>query len=188
MYSSSSVLNSSDTHPQMKNVTQTSIFLGNKLRCSIFKEHDVYMKLQFKTRELSSNQSVLCARYDLVFSANGQQIWIFNFIIPSDFIKIQQFLEEFAHQFLITDEVLTAASLHHLCHFQNRINQLELDEARDNLKSRFIEDMTSKHIIILDDNDTMISQWDTYMKTEFELDTSIFRYKPNAATIKVNYF
>ena len=174
----------------MKNVTQTKIFLGNKLRYCKFKETDVYMKLQFKTREISSNQSVLCARYDLVFSAKGQQIWQFIFIIPSDFNKIQQFLEDFAHQFIITDEVLRAAGLHHLCHFQNGIDQLELDEARDNLKARFIEDMASKHIIILEDNDTIISQWDTtsQVKLEFYLDTTIFRYKPNPTPIKVHYF
>ena len=113
--------NSTAIHPQMVNVKQTKIFIGNKLRCRIFEEYDVFIKLQFKTREISSTQSVLCARYDLQFSENHQQMWIFTFIIPSDINNIQQFLEDFAHYFLVTDEVLTTASLHHKCHFQNQI-------------------------------------------------------------------
>ena len=93
--------NSTTIHPHMGNVTQIKIFIGNKLRSRIFEEHDVFIKLQFKTREISSCQSVLCVRYDFVCSENGQQIWMFMFIIPSYLNNIQEYLEEFAHQFLM---------------------------------------------------------------------------------------
>jgi sulfur transfer complex TusBCD TusB component (DsrH family) len=181
----STVDNASATHPQMENVIETNILLGNKTLFFNFQENNVYLKIQHKTRQISSTQAVLCARYDLKFSENHQQIWMLLFIIPSNLGNIQQFLEEFANLFLISDGVLTAASLHNKCHFQNRLNQHELDEAKDNLVARFKADMASKHIIIIEDNDTMISQWNTYLKTEFDPDLTQLRYKP---TVYILFF
>ena len=37
--------------------------------------------------------------------------------------------------------------------------------------------MAEGNIIIIEDNDTMISEWDTYLKTEFDIDTTQFCYK-----------
>ena len=138
------------------------------------------MKLQYKKRQLSANQSILCSRYELQFSINNSQHWIINFIIPNDFIIIPEFLEDFAREFIITDEVYRAAGLHHKCHFQNKIEQDDLDEeVRVELRAIFKRRMESNNIIILEDDDLLISKYGVNMKTEFHVDISQFRFKPS---------
>ena len=167
-------------HPLMLNVKQYLICVGTKPFWCNTPDKQVNLKLKYKTRQISEQQSALCARYEIVFSNIDkffdQQIWIFNFIISSTDNNIHQFLEEFAQQYLITDEVLTRAGLQQMCHFQNCLNQNELDLAQTELKTRFRQNMAERNIIIIEDNDTMISEWDTYLKTEFDIDTTQFCY------------
>ena len=118
---------------------------------------------------------MLCARYEIVCSniekVFDQQRCILNIIIPLTDNNIHQILEEFAQQYLITDEVVTIAGLQNLFHFKNRHNQNELDLAQTKLKTRCRQNMAERNIIIIEDNNTMISEWDTYLKTEFDIDT-----------------
>ena len=132
----------------MLNVKQYQIYVGTKPCWCITPHKQVNYKLKFKTRQISAQQSVLCARYEIVFSNIDkfidQQILIFNLIITSTDNNIHQFLEEFAQQYLITDEVLTRAGLQHFCHFKNRHNQNELDLAQTELKTRFRQNMAEQ--------------------------------------------
>ena len=162
----------------MLNVKQYQIYVGTKpIWCNTLNKQ-VNLKLKLKTRQISTQQSLLCARYEIVCSNIDtffdQQIWICNIIISSTNNNIHQFVEDIAQQYFITNEVLTRAGLPHLCHLQNRLNQNELDLAE--LKTGFRQ-IVERNIIIIEDNDTMISEWDMYLKTEFGIDTTQFRYK-----------
>jgi hypothetical protein len=178
MSSNSSATSSNVDHP-MIGVKETKIYLGNTMPS--FKElgKNIFMKLQYKKRQLSANQSILCARYELDFSIHGSTHWVINFIIPNDFIIIPEFLEDFAREFIITDEVYRAAGLHHKCHFQNGIEQDDLDEARVELRAIFKRRMESKNIIILEDDDLLINKYPVFTKTDFHVDISQFRFKPS---------
>ena len=103
-----------------------SIYLGNQLKLSYLKQFDVYLKLQFKRRELGFNLSILCARYDVEIS-DFNYIWMITFLIPQSENDEEQFLEDFAWTFLLTDPVLNRVGLHHLCRFQNRLGQDNVD-------------------------------------------------------------
>ena len=74
-------------HPYMLNVKQYQIYVGNKPFLCNTPVKQVNLQLKLKTRQISAQQSVLCARYEIVFANDDkffdQQIWIFNFIIPS---------------------------------------------------------------------------------------------------------
>ena len=178
MSSNSSATSSNVDHP-MIGVKETKIYLGNTMPS--FKElgKNIFMKLQYKKRQLTANQSILCARYELDFLIHGSTHWIINFIITNDFIIIPEFLEDFAREFIITDEVYRAAGLHHKCHFQNGIEQDDLDEARVELRAIFKRRMESKNIIILEDDDLLINKYPVFTKTDFHVDISQFRFKPS---------
>ena len=89
-------------HPHMLNVKQYQIYVENKPFWWYTPDKQVNLQLKFKTRQIFAQQSVLCARYEIVFANDDeffdQQIWIFNFIIPSTDNEIHQFLEKFAQQ------------------------------------------------------------------------------------------
>ena len=170
---------SSNVDQQMIGVKETKIYLGNTMPNFKALGVNIFMKLQYKKRQLSANQSILCSRYELQFSIHNSQYWIINFIIPNDFIIIPEFLEDFAREFIITDEVYRAAGLHHKCHFQNGIEQDDLDEARVELRAIFKRRMESNNIIILEDDDLLISKYGLNMKIDFHVDISQFRFKPS---------
>ena len=100
-------------HPHMLNVKQYQINVRTKPCWCKTPDKQVNLKLKFKTRQISAQQSGLCSRYEIVFSnidkIFDQQMWVFNFIIPSTYNNIHQVLEEFVQQYLITDDVLTKA-------------------------------------------------------------------------------
>jgi hypothetical protein len=176
--SDNSSASSSNVVPQMIGVKETKIYLGNTMPS--FKElgKNIFMKLQYKKRQLTANQSILCARYELDFSIHGSTHWVINFIIPNDFIIIPEFLEDFAREFIITDRVYIAAGLHHKCQFQNQIDYDEINKASVELRAIFKRRMESKNIIILEDDDLLITPFPPNMNTDFHVDLSQFRFKP----------
>ena len=166
---------SSNVNQQMIGVKETKIYLGNTMpNCKAW-GNDIFMKLQYKKRQLSANQSILCARYELQL-INKNKIWMINFIIPNDFIIIPEFLEDFAREFIITDEVYRAASLHYKCQFQNQIDYEEIHKASVELRAIFKRRMESKNIIIIEDDDCVISQFK--INSDFPIDLSQLRFKP----------
>jgi hypothetical protein len=162
----------------MIGVKETKIYLGNTMPHYTAEGNNIFMKLQYKKRQLSANQSILCARYETQFSILNSTHWIINFIIPNEFIIIPEFLEDFARKFIITDEVYRAVNLHHKCHFQNQIDHDDLDKTRVEMRAIFKKRMESENIIILEDDDLLISQYHLFKMTDFDVDISQFRFKP----------
>ena len=129
------------------------IYLGNQLNVSFLKKFDVYLKLQFKRRELGFNLSILCAQYDLEID-DFSYLRLITFIIPQSDKNEEQFLEDFAWMFLLTDPVLNRIGVHHLCKFQNRLGQENADEELKADQDKFKQDMIKRRIILLEDDDT----------------------------------
>jgi hypothetical protein len=176
--SDNSSASSSNVVPQMIGVKETKIYLGNTMPHFKAGGVNIFMKLQYKKRQLSANQSILSARYELNISITHRQTWTINFIIPNDLITIPEFLEDFAREFIITDRVYIAAGLHHKCQFQNQIDYDEINKASVELRAIFKRRMESKNIIILEDDDLLITQYSLNMNTDFHVDLSQFRFKP----------
>jgi len=169
---------SSNIVPQMIGVEEIKIYLGNTMPTCKRMGHYIFIKLEYKKRQFSANQSILCARYELNISITHHQTWIFNFIIPNDLITIPEFLQDFAREFIITDRVYIAAGLHHKCQFQNQIDYDQIDKASVELRAIFKRRMESKNIIILEDDDLLITPFPPNMNTDFHVDLSQFRFKP----------
>jgi hypothetical protein len=177
--SDNSSATSSNVAQQMIGVKETKIYLGKTL--PIFKGlgHEIFMKLQYKKRQLSANQSILCANYEISLPTNNITRWIINFIIPNDFIIIPEFLQDFAREFIITDEVYRAVNLFHKCHFQNQIDHEDLDKAKVEMRAIFKRRMEAKNILILEPDDLMISEYISLNNIgDFDMDISQFRFKP----------
>lgn len=154
-----------------------TIHLGNQL-------YEVDLKLQFKRRQLGFNLSILCARYEIEIP-DYNNIWMISFIIPEWENDVEQFLVDFAWTFLLTDHLLNRLGLHHLCRFQNRLGQENIDEELKADQEKFQEEMKKRRIILLEDNDTVISQWQVFQPKDFVFDPKSFRYSEQQDIISV---
>ena len=125
-----------------------SIYLGNQLKSSFLKQYDVYLKLQYKRGELGFNLVIICALYEVEID-DFSYLWMITFIIPQSENDEEQFLEDFAWTFILTDSVLNRVRLHHLFRFQNQLEQENVDEKLKADKDKFKEDMKERRIILL---------------------------------------
>ena len=154
---------------------EMQILLGNKDRYTNNKENDIFLNITFKYRQLSLNESIVCAKYYLTCLDNNIKYWIIKFIIKFNKSFIRDFLEEFGRNVIMTDEWYSACGLYHLMHFQNRLDQLDLDDARDKLDKDFRDRMAYKQIFLLENEDMMTSKLDPSIDTEVP---DIKRFRP----------
>ena len=103
----------------MQGREEMQILLGNKSRYTNYKENDIFLNLTFKYRQLSLNESIVCAKYYLTCLDNDIKYWIIKFIIKFNKSFIRDFLEEFGRNVIMTDEWYSACGLYHVMHFQN---------------------------------------------------------------------
>ena len=128
------------------------------------------------------NESIVCAKYYLTWLDNDIKYWIIKFIIKFNKSFIRDFLEEFGRNVIMTDEWYSACGLYHLMHFQNRLDRLDLDDARDKLEKDFRDRMASKQICLLENEDIMTSKLDPSSDTEVP---DIKRFRPEILTQEV---
>ena len=95
---------------------------------------------------------------------------------------IKQFLENFGRNVIITHEWYRACGLYHMMHFQNRLDQHELDEAHTRLDQDFRERMNKEGIIILENEDFIVSEIDSCSKIDLP---DIIRFRPEILTYEV---
>ena len=62
--------------------------------------------------------------------------------------------------------------------FKIKLSYDEIDKASVELRAIFKRRMESKNIIILEDDDLLITQYPVNMNTDFHVDLSQFRFKP----------
>ena len=128
------------------------------------------------------NESIVCAQHYLTCLDNNIKYWIIKFIIKFNKRFIRDCLEEFGRKVIMTDQWYSACGLYHLMHFQNRLDQLDLDDARDKLDNDFRDRMASKQIFLFEIEDMMTSKLDPSIDTEVP---DIKRFRPVIMTHKV---
>ena len=166
----------------MQRREEMQILLGNKGRYTNYKENDIFLNITLKYRQLSLNKCIVCAKYYLTCLDNNIKYWVIKFIIKFNISFIRDFLEEFGRNVIMTDEWYSACGLYHLMHFQNRLDQHDLDEARDKLDKDFRDRMASKKIFLLENEDMMTSKLDPSIDTEVP---DIKRFRPEILTHEV---
>ena len=97
------------------NIINKSIYLGNQLY-NLDQKFDVYLKISYKRREIGCNLDVLSVRYNLK-TDNFLDWWMYNFIISHAESNEENFLQDFARIFIITDELLRRVNLYRECRF-----------------------------------------------------------------------
>ena len=163
----------------MKRREEMLILLENKGRYTNYKENNIILNITFKYRQLSLNESIVCAKYYLTCLDNNIKYWIIEFIIKFKKSFIRDFLEEFNLNVIMTDEWYSACGLYHLMHFQNRHHQHDLDDAHDKLDKDFRDRMASKHIFLLENEDMITSKIYPSIDTEVP---DIKRFRPEILT------
>ena len=124
----------------MVNIDEIKIVLQNR---NNYTRDEAILNLKFKYRPLNYYQCIVCAEYSLeyfLYSIN----WVINQIIPFDKKMINEFLEDFARNIIITDEYYSVQGLYDLTNFQNRIDQLNFDDIHDNFQNQYSIRMNDK--------------------------------------------
>ena len=101
---------------KMSNIEEIKIVIGNKGVYTNYKNDDVVLNLKLKSRALTYQQCIVCAKYSLknfLLSKN----WVFNFIMPFYKRIITECLEYFARNVIITDDEYSILELHQLINF-----------------------------------------------------------------------
>ena len=86
--------------------------------------------------------------------------------MPFDKRMINEFLEDFAGNIIITDKDYSAQGLYDLTNFQNRIDQLNFDDIHDNFQKQYSIGMNDKVIFRLEDEDLVISYSGSLTQTD----------------------
>ena len=100
----------SQSNMSQSNIINKSIYLGNQLD-NLDQKVDVYLKISNKRREIGCNLDVLSVRYNLK-TDNFLDWWMYNFIISHSESNEENFLQDFARIFIITDELLRRVGLY----------------------------------------------------------------------------
>ena len=156
------------------NIISKSIYLGNQLD-NLDQKFDVYLKLSYKRREIGCNLDVLSVRYNLK-TDNFLDMWMYNFIIIHSESNAENFLQDFARIFIISDERLRRVELYHQCRFQNKLFQDNVDKEIKSEKDKFIKEMIKRKIIFLDHEDLVVFPIPSLKLREFEVDSELFRH------------
>ena len=130
----------------MQGTEEMQIVLGNKDGYTNYKENDILLNTTFKYRQLSLNKSIVCAKYYFACLDNNNKYSIIKFIIKFNKSFIRDFLEDFRRNVIMTNEFGQRIWTISFVHFQNRLDQLDLDDARDKLDKYFRNRMASKKI------------------------------------------
>ena len=166
----------------MQGIEEMKILIGNCGQYTNYKVDDIFINLKFKFRQLSSNICIVCAEYNLTYGETNSKYWVINFIIPFKKVLIREFLEDFGRNVIITDEWYRACGLYHMMTFQNRLDQRELDEVHSRLDQHFRERINKEGIIILENEDFIISKIDSCSKIDLP---DIIRFRPEILTYEV---
>ena len=86
---------------------------------------------------MSKNQYTLLATFNIQ-GFQPKYMGTFLFIYSFRFFDKIQFFKDFVTHVLLTDSVYIDLGLFHKMHFQNVLNQDELDDARDDIENRFL--------------------------------------------------
>ena len=128
------------------------------------------------------NESIVCAKYYLTCLDNDIEYWMIKFIIKFNKSLIRDLLEEFGRNVIMTDEWYSACGLYHSMHFQNRLDQLDLDDACNKLDKDFRDRMASKQSFLFENDDIMTNKLDPSSDTEIP---DIKRFRPEILTHEV---
>ena len=157
-------------------------------------EFNIYIKICYKYKKISSNQFALLASFYFRGSNSPNYIWTFLFIYTDESLDKIQFFKDFANHVLLTDSTYVDLGLYYKMHFQNSIEQEEFDDGRDYDQNRFLKFLKDNNVIIIENHHLRISEHDEDMKPPYQPDMqgSInidkFLFKQDATTCQVYYF
>ena len=118
-------------------------------------------------------------------------IWTFLFIYNKESLDKIQFFNDFVNHVLLTDSMYVDLGLYYKMHFQNSIEQEELDYGRDYDQNRFLKFLKENNVIIIEHHHLRISDNDEEMKPPFQPDMQgninieKFLYKQDSTAFEV---
>lgn len=154
----------------------------------------MFIKICYKYKELSSNQHAVLASFYFRGSNTPNYIWTYLFIYNNESLDKIQFFNDFVNHVLLTDSMYVDLGLYYKMHFQNSIEQEELDDGRNYDQNRFLKFLKDNNVIIIENHHLRISEHDEDMKPPYQPDMqgSInidkFLFKQDDTTCQVYYF